>query len=286
MATFVKAVQSEELAKGGWEVVVQVQNPIFGREEGPGNPKIQLAGNPVSQLGVTAEEACDQVVFCGIFAENKADAVALDRKAVIRTAGPSQAVHESEEHFPVGEADAGLHGEGGRFGKASHEKCGKPPVSFGSADALGFVPAESEGTVKHFMVIRAGEPGAFIFVFGNNGVGMVYADFRPGIDTVLPLPEFDQPGFALIVEIDGKCVKNHMKTGCHIIVEPGISGLSLRCVCRGGKEAAVTVETVAEGVYQLVQKRTFGAAVHRIDFTDYLFSMALEKDTAEKSEKQ
>lgn len=249
---FVKAMQSEELAKGGREIVVQVQNPIFGREEGPGNPKIQLARNSVSPLGVTAEEACDQVVFCGIFAESKADAEAPDRKAVIRTAGPPQAVHESEEHFLVGEADAGLHGEGGRSGKASHEKCCKPPVSLGSADAIGFVLAQPEGAVKHFMIICAGEPGAFIFAFGNNGVGVVYADFRPGIDTVLPFPEFDQPGFALIVEIDGKCVKNHMKTGCHIVVEPGISGLSLRCVQRGGKEPAVTVKTVAEGICQLV----------------------------------
>lgn len=249
---FVKTVKSEQFSESGREVVVQVQNPIFGTQEGSGNPQIQPAGNSVSPLGVTAEEACDQVVFCGIFAENKADTETSDRQAVIRAAGPPQAVHEGKEHFPVREADAGLHGESGRSGKASYEKCGKPPVALGSADAFGFVFTEPEGTVKHFVIIRAGEPGGFIFAFGNNCVGVVYADFGSGIDTVLPFPEFDQPGSALIVEIDGKGVEYHMKTGRHIVVEPGISGLSLRCIHCGGKEPAVTVKSVAEGVCQLV----------------------------------
>ncbi len=286
MTALVKAVKSEQFSKSEREVVVQVQNPILGTEEGSGNPQIQPAGNSISPLGVKAEEARDQIVFCRISAENKADVETSDRQAVIRTSGPPQAVYESEEHFSVGEADAGLHGEGGRSGKAAHEKSGKPPVSSGSADALGFVLAEPEGAVKHFMVIRAGEPGGFIFVFGNYGVGVVYADFRSGIDTVLPFPEFDQPGSVLIVEIDGKGVKNHVETGCHVVVEPGISRLPLRRVHRGGKEAAVTVKIVAERVCQFVQNGTFGAVVHRVDLTDDSFSAALKKDTAEKGEKQ
>lgn len=286
MTAVVKAAQSEQFPESSREVVVQVQNPIFGTKEGPGNPQIQLAGNSVSPLGVTAQEACDQVVFCGNLVKDKADAEISDRQAVIRAAGPPQAVHESTEHFPVREVDAGLHGEGGGSGKAAYEKGGKPPVAFGIADAIVFTFAESKGTVKHFMIIRAGEPGVFIFAFGNHGVGVVYADLCPGIDTVLPFPEFDQPSSALIVEIDGKGIKNHMKTRCHIVVEPGISGMSLRCVHRGGKEAAVTEKTVAERGYQLVQKGIFGAVVHRIDPADDFFPAALKEDTAEKSEEQ
>ena len=35
---------------------------------------------------------------------------------------------------------------------------------------------------------------------------MIYANLSSGIDAILPLPEFDQPGFASIIKIDRQCI--------------------------------------------------------------------------------
>lgn len=121
-----------------------------------------------------------------------------------------------------------------------------------AADTLVPVPAEPEGTVEHFTVLCAGEPGVFIVAFRDDMIGVVDSDFRPGVDAVLPFPKFNEPGSAPVIEIDGKRVENHLKTGRHIVVKPGVSGLSLGRVHRGGKESAVTMEIVTKRIYQLI----------------------------------
>ena len=122
----------------------------------------------------------------------------------------------------------------------------------GIADALVFKLTKSERAVQHFAVFGAGKPGGFIFCFRNNTVRVVDADFRTGIDAVLSFPKFNQPCAAPVIKIDGKGVENHLETGRHMIVKPGIPGLSLWGVHCGGKKAAATVKIVAEGIYQLV----------------------------------
>ena len=160
-------------------------------------------------------------------------------------------------------------------------------MAVGIADTLVLTFTEPEGTVQHLVFFRTGEPGGFVVAFRDNGIRVVDANLRAGIDTVLSFPEFNQPGSAPIVEIDGKRIENHLKAGRHIVIEPCVSGLSLGCVHRGGKEPAVTVKIVTEGVYQFVQKGTFGTVIHGSDLTDDLFAPALKEDTAEKGcEKQ
>jgi len=156
-------------------------------------------------------------------------------------------------------------------------------VTVRSADALVSGIAQKEGTVQHFMVFRAGKPCGFIFRFGDNAVCVVYADFRPGVDAVLPFPEFDQPCAPPVVKIDGQGVEHHLETGRHIVIEPCVSGVPLRGVHRGGKETMVTVKTITEGVNQFIQKGTFGTAVHFFYLTDDFFPPALKEDTAENS---
>lgn len=112
---------------------------------------------------------------------------------------------------------------------------------------------------------------------------MVNTDFRAGIDAVLSFPKFNQPCAAPIIKIDGEGVEYHLEAGRQIIVEPGVPGLTLGGIHCGGKKAAVTVKIVSEGIYQLVYKRTFGAAVHPFNLADYFFSAALKEDTAENS---
>ena len=120
------------------------------------------------------------------------------------------------------------------------------------ADAFIFPVAQKEGDVKHFVPVCAGKPCGFIVCFRDNGIGMIDADFRTGIDAVLSFPKFNQPGSSPVIKINREGVKDHLETGRHIIIEPGVSGLLLRGVHRGGKESAVAVKTVAERICQLV----------------------------------
>ena len=184
--------------------------------------------------------------------ENKADGESSDGNAVFRVTGSFQTVHESAEHFSVGKADAGLHGKTGGLGKASYEKGGEPPVTLRIANAFVSGIAQKEGAVQHFIIFRAGKPCGFIIRFGDNAVCVVYADFRAGIDAVLPFPEFDQPCASPIIEIDGKGVEYHLETWRHIVIEPCVSGVPLRGVHRGGKETMVAVKTITERINKLV----------------------------------
>ena len=160
-------------------------------------------------------------------------------------------------------------------------------MAVGIADTFAAGIAQKEGAVQHFVIFRAGKPCGFIIRFGDNAVRVVYADFRPGIDAVLPFPKFNQPCASLIIEIDGKGIEDHLETGRHIIVEPGVSGMPLRGIRCGRKETAVAVKTVTEGINQFVYERTFCAAVHTVYFADNFFPAAMKEDTAEKgNEKQ
>lgn len=159
-------------------------------------------------------------------------------------------------------------------------------MASGVADTVVSAVAEPEAAVRHFIFLCGGEQSLFIVFLRDYGIRMVYADFRAGIDTVLALPKFDQPGSSPVIEIDRESVKNHLETGSHIIVEPGVSGSLLRSVHGRGKKSAVTVKTVTKGIYQFVQKRTFGTAVHTAYLTDNFFAVAVKENTAEKGDEK
>ena len=132
------------------------------------------------------------------------------------------------------------------------------------------------------MFFGAGEPGALAVTCGYDGIGVVYADFCTGIDAILTFPELDQPGSAAVIKVDRKRIEDHLETGRHIVIEPRVSGLLLPGVYCGGEDAAVTVETIAEGIYQFLYKGTFGTAVHSLNLTDDFLPAAMKKDTAKK----
>lgn len=219
-------------------------------------------------------------------AENKADGQAFDTDTVFTITGPFETVYEDQKHFPVGEADTCFHGECGRFGEAADQKGGKPPMTSGIADAVIAFIAQEEGTFQHFLFRGTGEPGSFVVLFGDDCVCMVYADLCTGVDAVLAFPEFDQPGPAAVIKVNRKCIKDHLEPGCHIVIEPGVSGLLLPGIYGGREDAAVAVEAVAERIDQFVYKSALGTAVHGVDLADDLFPAAVKEDTAEKSHKK
>ena len=234
-------------------------------------------------MGEAAPEPCEQIVsFCGVFAEDKAYTEPFDADRIFSIAGPRKTIYKGGEHFSVREADIYFQGEGRRSGKAAHQKGGEPPVAPAVADTVISFVAQQEGAVQHFVFFGTGEPGTFVILFRNDTIRMINTDFGTGIDTVLAFPQFNQPGPAAIIKVEGKRIKDHLETRSHIVIEVGVPGLFLPGVCCGREDTAVTVKTVAEGVYQFIHKRTFGTAVHGVDFTDDFFSAAVKEDTAKK----
>ena len=89
VTVLVKPAQSKKFAKGGREIVIQVQNSVFGTEEGSGDPQIKLTEYAVFPLGETAEESCDQIILGGrIPAEDKAYTESFDGHVIFPAAGP------------------------------------------------------------------------------------------------------------------------------------------------------------------------------------------------------
>lgn len=121
-----------------------------------------------------------------------------------------------------------------------------------------------------------------IFCFGQNSVGMIDADLRTGVNTILAFPEFDQPCFVPIIKIDRKGIENHLKPGRHIVVEPGIAGGFLPGVRGGRKETTAAVKDIAERFGQFFQERTFPAFVHAADASDNLFFADMAEEYAEQ----
>ena len=115
---------------------------------------------------------------------------------------------------------------------------------------------------------------------------MIDTDLRAGVDAVLAFPEFDQPCFSMIVEVDRKGVEDHLETGSHIVIEPCVAGGFLPRVKGGREETAAAVESIAEGRRQVLQKRTFLTFIHAFDFTDDLFSAEMAEEHARKGKQQ
>ncbi len=125
-----------------------------------------------------------------------------------------------------------------------------------------------------------------IFRLGQEPVGMVDADLRPGVDAVLAFPEFDQPRLFLVVEIDREGVEDHLETGRHIVIEPRVAGGLLPGVYGGGKETAAAVIDIAERSRQFLQHGTFLTFIHTFDPADDLFSAEMTEDHADKRDQK
>lgn len=125
-----------------------------------------------------------------------------------------------------------------------------------------------------------------IFCLGQQSVGVIDTDLGPGVDTVLPFPEFDQPCFFLIIEVDRESVEDHLEAWRHIVVEPGIAGGLLPRVQSGREETAAAVIDVSEGRCQLFQERTFLAFIHTLNFADDLFPAEMAKEHTDKSDQK
>ena len=110
---------------------------------------------------------------------------------------------------------------------------------------------------------------------------MINAHFCTGVNTILPLPAFNEPGFSLVIEIHGKAVKYHLKPGSHIVIEIGVTGFPLPGVQCGGENCVATVVAIAKGLNQLVYLVAFFGGFHAFDFAYDFSSPEVTEGTAE-----
>ena len=89
-----------------------------------------------------------------------------------------------------------------------------------------------------------------------------------------------------VIEINRKGVKDHLETGRHIVIEPGVTGILLPCIDGRRKITAATVIKVTKGFRQLLQQRTFLSLIHARNLADYFFSAEMSKEHADQSKHQ
>lgn len=83
---------------------------------------------------------------------------------------------------------------------------------------------------EHLLVGYGVIMGIFPLRGGEEGIGSVDTHLAACIDPLLSFPEFDQPGFALVVKIDGLVVEDHLKKGRCVVKKYAVVVMALPCV--------------------------------------------------------
>ena len=71
---------------------------------------------------------------------------------------------------------------------------------------------------------------------GNKRIRLIDSDLSACIDAVLSLPEFDQLGTALIIEVNRLAVEDHACQRRTIVVEPAIAKVPLPGIVQGSED--------------------------------------------------
>lgn len=179
-----------------------------------------------------------------------------------------QRIQEASLHFRIGERDSDVHGKPGRIGKCACQEGGQPPASVGHGGEYAVIVIKRKGDVKSVAVSDRVKMRQRTLRRRNDSVGIVDTYLRACVDAVLAFPEFDQPGSAAIIEIDGKGVEDHMQGKGSLIEKRGVACLALPGVVAGGDYILSAAVVIAEGSEQFLQKLTLFLAVHAADFLD------------------
>ena len=96
------------------------------------------------------------------------------------------------------------------------------------------------------------EQSVFTLIFRNVPICTVDTDLSTSADAVLPLPEFNQPGAAVIIKIDRLAVEYHLKPESLLVIEMAVAVILLPCVHAGSKDILGQHVLEAEGNRDLI----------------------------------
>jgi len=100
---------------------------------------------------------------------------------------------------------------------------------------VGISIEKVNGNRKQFMIFNTVEESSVKLGLCNQGISFVKPYFTAKIDTVLPLPEFYEPGATGIVKINGQTVKDHTETRRIVIIKCSVTKGTLWGI-NGGRE--------------------------------------------------
>lgn len=80
-----------------------------------------------------------------------------------------------------------------------------------------------QGNIRHIIGRYSVEKGGVIVCGRDKGVRAIDTRLASGVDTVLSLPYFNQPGSAVVVKVDDFVVEYHIEISRRAIVEMGVS---------------------------------------------------------------
>lgn len=140
-------------------------------------------------------------------------------------------IQKALTYFQIREEQGDMHGKliGGR--KAAGAKGCQPPGFLLNIGKTGGSLYQEKGKRKHFGICYSMKMGFGILLLCKKAVCIVHADLSAGIYAILSLPEFNEPGLALIRKINGQTVKDHVERDCAFVKQGGISNRSLPGVC-------------------------------------------------------
>lgn len=96
------------------------------------------------------------------------------------------------------------------------------------------------------------EHGGGSLASGNEGVCPVDTDLCSDVDAVLPFPQLNHPGAALVVEVNRFAVEYHVKQVRTLVIEMAVAKVSLPGILAGRENVLGQKVIKSEGIYQLV----------------------------------
>jgi len=143
----------------------------------------------------------------------------------------NKCIPKSEHHIIAGKFDAKVYKEVIGIRKKPHFKNGEPPVWHGKApDVLTCslcVIFKVHRENRNVAVRDCVEKRMISLTGFYQAVCAVDSDFCTSVDTILPLPEFNQPGAAVVIKVDWLTIENHMKKRSRAVIDIGITKFPL-----------------------------------------------------------
>lgn len=142
---------------------------------------------------------------------------------------------------------------------------------------------QSVGNMQSVAVIHCLKMCGVVFFFVQDPVRVVDAHFSAGIDAILAFPEFDEPGASLIVEINRKGVKDHVKTERCLVEQGSVPRLALPGIVEGGYDILFWLINVSKRCKDRIQETAF---LFEGEGADLLYGRIPAPDSEEKAEQQ
>lgn len=266
---------------GTGQIIVEVQELVAAVGKGFRNPLEESAVQSAGGQCEGAYHSPENGVSAAALMKGKIDSGTVYPVGSVGQGVP-EAVQKTTHHMIVFKMDGGIDDQVGRVCKNSHLENGKPPVSSFHTGIL----VQPQGDIQHVIAIHAVKRNSGVVQGRYNTVRIVDPQFTAGIDAVLSLPEFNEPGAVIVVKIDGFVIIDHVKVRCSQIIEMHIAEFFLGSTLSGGKNILFRVVEIAQGLEQGIYELLFFVRRHALNFSDRRFFLKMQFEYEKEDQRQ